>query len=54
MLSLVSTDYFEFGIRIAECGIKKGKNPIFIPLSQHYQPINYSTTSSTNQLIYPP
>jgi len=51
MLSLVSTDYFEFGIRIAECEIKKGKNPIFIPLSQHYQPFNQSTIQLLHQPI---
>jgi hypothetical protein len=27
MLPQVSTDYFEFGIRIAEWGIKKGIKP---------------------------
>jgi hypothetical protein len=31
MLSQVSTDYFEFGLRNAECGIKKGRKPNLTP-----------------------
>jgi hypothetical protein len=31
MSSQVSTDYFEFGIGIAECEIKKGRKPNLTP-----------------------
>jgi len=51
MLSCITTDYFEFGSRNAEFGIKKGRNSILMSRFQHHILIDHYSNVFTIQLI---